>query len=567
MQKPASCQPCVLNTISNGFTNEEGLDTNGVAIIGEAAGFNEHIDALPFRPYAQAGSLLEQVFKQVASESGYPVSRSQFLISNIVRCNPPRDELAGKSYEGEAVRNCSQYLDRLFEGHPCRNRVILALGNIPLKYLCGVSGIHDEKQSIHDLRGYVLRSKYGLVVPGLHPSFIRRGNPHLIPLLVADMRKALGVARGEYTSYTFHSSYTPPLYQTSPSLDEAKSFYYRCRDNSKLAIAYDIETPMSAGMEEDEREELEGVDINLVQFSLKMGEGITLPYREGYVEVIRDVLALPNVKVGHNVYNFDNPRLRAKGLKVEGRVHDTMWMWKHWQPSLPRGLQSVMSLLDFPFAWKHLYSSQLEWYAAADVDAVQWILHKLPRMMKERGVWEGYINHVTRIHPILDRASSVGIPVDESKRLGLEIDFKERREGIHKELQRVIPLEVRNVRPRRVDKETKESDYGYINPPKKIIEEETIRYESGAERIRASGRRPCTFEEYLWRRHNLTSAEFESVDKETGERVRFNRWCVIEEFKASSTQLIRYLRWKQEELKGGEGEVSRREVEGWGEES
>jgi uracil-DNA glycosylase family 4 len=548
MQKPLTCQPCPLYSFSNGFIESEGQDLNGVAIVGEAAGYNEYIDAKPFRPYAQAGSKLEEVFRLVAGETGQPCSRSQFLLYNMVNCNPPRDELAGRSYEGEAVRCCSQYLDRLFETHLNKNRVILALGNIPLKYLCGVSGIAEEKQSIQHLRGYVFRSKYGLVVPGLHPAFIRRGNPHLTPLLVADMKKALGVARGEYTSYSLHKGYVPPLYQTSPGLDEARSFYYRCKDNPKLAIAYDIETPMSASIDEDEREEEEGGDISLVQFSLKMGEGITLPFRQGYTEVIRDVLALPNVKVGHNVYNFDNPRLKAKGLRIEGKVHDTMWMWKHWQPSLPRGLQAVVSLLGFPFAWKHLYGSQLEWYAAADVDAVQWILHKLPKMMKARGVWEGYINHVTRIHPILDRASSVGIPVDESKRLALEKDFKERREEIHRELQRVIPLEVRNVRPKRKD-ENGETDYGYIREPK-VIAEEYARYSSCTERLREEGRRVVTFGEYLWRKHNLTFAEFENRDKTTGVTSKIERWCVIEEFKASSAQLIRYLKWKQGELKG-----------------
>ena len=549
MQKPTSCGGCPLEKLSNGFGEWEGGDTNGVAIIGEALGYNEYIDAKPFRPYAQAGSKLEEVFRLVASESGQPCSRNQFLIYNMVNCNPFGDELAGKKYEGEAVRHCSQYLDKLLLGtHYNPNRVIFALGNIPLKYLCGVSGIHEEKQSIQDLRGYVFKSKYGLVVPSFHPSFIRRGNPHLTPLLVADLRKALGIARGEYKSYSLHRDYTLPQYQTSPSLDEAWSYYYRCRDSRKLAIAYDIETPMSASVDEDEREELEEAEISLVQFSLGVNEGVTFPFRNGYVEVIKKILELENPKAGHNVFNFDNPRLRAKGLKIQGRVHDTMWMYKHWQPSLPRGLQSVVSLLNFPFPWKHLYSSQLEWYAAADVDAVQWILSKIPKLMKERGVWEGYYNHISRIHPIMDRARDVGIPVSEEKRLALEIDFKARRKELNKEIQGVIPLEVRNIKPKRKDKVSGEEDYGYIREPK-VVNEEMLRYQSCVEQLRESGRRVCGFAEYLWRKHHLTYAEFESRDKVSGDTSRFFRWCVIEEFKASSTQLIRYLKWKQKKIR------------------
>ena len=53
----------------------------------------------------------------------------------------------------------------------------------------------------------------------------------------------------------------------------------------------------------------------------------------------------------------------------------------------------------------------------------------------------------------------------------------------------------------------------------------------------------------------LLHAEFERLDEGTGERLKFNRWCVIEEFKASSTQLVRYLKWKQEGLRQQAEEV------------
>ena len=113
MLKPDSCIPCPLYNISDGFSEPEGQGTNGVVIIGEALGYNEFLDGLPFRPYAQAGSKLEEVFKLVAKETSRPCSRSQFKLYNIVNCHPPGDKLAGASYENEAIRCCSSNVDRV----------------------------------------------------------------------------------------------------------------------------------------------------------------------------------------------------------------------------------------------------------------------------------------------------------------------------------------------------------------------------------------------------------------------------------------------------------------------
>src|ERR1039458_3548318 len=546
MLKPPSCDGCPIALFSPGFMMPEGDGTSGVAILGEKGGYNEHLDGLPFRPYAQAGAKLEEVFKLVQRDTGQPCTRKMFRIYNSINCCPP--ELKDDT-EKAAMEYCRPNVDRVMEEfHTPMNKTVLAVGNVPMMELTGFSGNFKEKQSISYLRGFVFESKYGLVVPSYHPAFIKRGNNHLTPMLVEDMKRALLVAKGLYTNYPSHIGYKAPLYQTSPSIDEAWSFYYRVKDSPKLVLSYDFETPMSGSIDEDERDELEEAEIILVQFSVGRGTGIALPWNDTYLPIIRALFGLPNVKANHNTWNFDNPRIKAKGVIIAGKVHDTMWMFKHWHPRLPRGLQSVASMAGFPFPWKHLYGSNLQWYGCADVDAVQWILHLFPKLMQARGVWRGYIEHVYEVHPILERAKEVGIPVSEEKRLALEIDFKERRKEIHKELQKVIPDELRNIRPKRKDKETGEIDYGYIREPKAVgtARDDYARLSEGLIR---GGRAIVTFEEYLYRKYGLAYAEFESVDGTTRERTNFNRWCVIEEFKASSQQLIRYLKWKQEGLR------------------
>ena len=548
MIKPDSCNGCSLVNISNGFAVEEGEGTSGVVILGEGLGWNEYVDGKPFRPYGQGGSKLEECFKLVSRDIGQPVNRNQFLLYNTVNCHPPGDKLDKTSFEKDAVANCSKNVDRVVGGFKTpHQKTILALGNVPLKALTGVSGVSEEKQSVRELRGFVFQSKYGLVIPSYHPKMIRMGNGHLTPMLVEDIKRAMGVAKGVYTSYSLHKDYKKPNYQISPSVDEAKSFYYKVKDSPKLCLSYDIETNQTASIDEDEREDLSETDIKLVQFSISRTTGIALPWTEGYMETIKHLFQLSNVKANHNTWNFDNPRIRAKGIEINGKIHDTMWMFKHYHPKLPRGLQSVASLFGFPFPWKHLYSANLEWYGCADVDAVQWIIHILPKLMKERGVWEGYRRHVMDVYTVLDRASTIGIPVNDEKRLALEVDFKERRKILDGEIQKQIPDELRNIKPKRKDKDTGEIDYGYIREPK-IVGEEYSNYQRLSERAKLSGRNVVTFEEYLYRKHNLTVAEFERMDKGTRQKYRFNRWCIVEDFKASKDQLVRYLKWKKGEI-------------------
>src|ERR1700756_198394 len=110
MIKPFQCRPCSLYSISNGFSQTEGKCTNGVGILGEGLGHNEFIDGLPFRPHGAAGSLLELAFKLVRTD------RSQYLIDNIVRCQPYNEQLLGTKFEYAAINHCNDmYGGRFFK--------------------------------------------------------------------------------------------------------------------------------------------------------------------------------------------------------------------------------------------------------------------------------------------------------------------------------------------------------------------------------------------------------------------------------------------------------------------
>jgi uracil-DNA glycosylase len=521
-------------------------------ILGEGGGYNEYIDSKPFRPYAAAGSKLEEVFREASSQLSRPITRSQFLIYNVVNCHPPGDKLAGQSYEQDAIAHCSRYVDAVVGGfYTDKIKTTLALGNIPLKFLTGFSGVAKEKQSITHLRGFVYQGKYGYVVPGLHPSGIKRGQPHLTPLLVEDLKKALAVANGTYTDFPKHPSFREPNYNIAPSLEDAWGYYYRARDNVNLIIGYDIETKES-DTEEDERDDLTSNEITQTQFSLGMHEGIALPGSPEYMEVARAMMALPNVKVGHYVWHYDNPIMKANQFVINGKIIDTLWMFKHWHPSLPRGLQSVASLFDFPFPWKHLFGVNLPFYGCADVAVLHYILNRLPKLMTDRGVFRGYARHVVKLNPIFVKASERGIPVSETRWEQVKSEFEVEREKINTELQKVIPDELRNIRPKRKDKDTGELDYGYIRDPK-LVREAAETYTNIAPILVSQNKKVVPFDVYVNRKHHATlTADDDNSDlvyadfKNGSETVK--RWCIVENFKASSTQLQRYLKYRQGQI-------------------
>lgn len=558
MLKPATCSPCSLYNISNGFSHPEGKGTARVIVMGEALGWDEYIDGLPFRPRAQAGSKLEECIRSVGDYPGLgPITRNSFVLWNIIGCNPPDNKLHGSGYADSAIKCCSQYrtavirnfqkrirqqeqsknggdnantgqysnghrydnsgsidnhIDNLRgqdgrqrigqNGHtsntvytsndstnPRRSKiVILALGNTAFQTLT------SEQHSVLDVAGYPFQhydASNGakspqdevIVIGSYHPSYIKRGNAHLTPLLTEDIKIAIANAQGDRIS---KAEYLSKCRWNFVGHDEAEAFYYHCRDNQRKIIVHDIETATSGYVPEDERSSAEysstvgsldpNDDITQIQFATDKYNAVVFPNFDGkYRAVAKKIMELPNVKANHNTWNFDNPRLREKyGFKIdESRMHDTMWMFKKWYPKLPAGLQRIASLAGFPFAWKHLFGADAELYGGADVCAVHWILEWLPALMKQRGCWEGYYRYVYQLHPMLDKAASTerikikstpeeiasgkpveveisngGLPVNNSRRIELHRELVERQRLLDIEVQKLVPNEIRNITPK-----------------------------------------------------------------------------------------------------------------------
>lgn len=528
--KPETCSGCrgeqwlhpthlgSARLVRGGFSADEGHGTSGVLVVGEALGANEDADGLPFRSAAQAGSLLERAFKRCG------FSRDQFRITNIVRCRPPHDHLAESSYEFDVIQHCRpNLLQSLASMKP---RVILALGGTAARELTGMSG---KKQTISYIRGYVLPC----ILPGFegtpvvstfHPSFLRQGKGQYFGTLCHDLQRAVAIARRSEDAQPF-----PTRYETHPTPEEARSFAQLVEDHPSQWLTYDIETPNSAEMSEDERDEEKSYEIQQIQFSLCAGTGIAFPFEGEYIEIARRIMRAENPKAGFYNHLFDDQRLRSNGFVLGGAPpHDLYEMWHHMQPDLPANLQFVASFYGMDQPWKHLYGSDLATYGCADVDAPQRILAQLPEQLKKRGLWDGYERLVYRVRPILDRMSERGIPINDTRRRAFGLELDTAAGEVNAEMQLLVPDELKNVKPKE----------GYKRTPKDTSGMQLRRFDVDSAEAPIDALRFEMTPVITW------NGKGEPPPFSPMSRTFTERWCRVEPFKPSSQQMIRYMKHK-----------------------
>jgi hypothetical protein len=329
-------------------------------------------------------------------------------------------------------------------------------------------------------------------------------------------------------------------------------------------------------------------DVTQAQISWRIGQALVSDWFPELRPVLQQILELPNPKLDWNGRKFDRPILREMGIRCDlGEWHDLMDFWHHSQPDLARGLQFATSFhCPEVGPWKHLSVSDPHWYGALDVDMPQRIFEGLRLSCAQTrhpisgiSLCTGYQDQVVRLAPVLDRMSARGIPVDEGKRLALDVEFTATLERIEQECQPLVPDELRNVTPRT----------GYVKTPRELMTECWTCQGSGKvlrEIVRKNGRPaqkkvPCEVCKGAMRfvsfdlRAGWCQREFTDETKcgcawskpqkgpmpnpltidfdcytcnNTGKvRATFLRWARVEEFKPGSwQQKLRYIEWMRE---------------------
>lgn len=434
------CGGCRFGSLP-GYVPAHGSGDNGVLMIAEAAGADEALDGVPL--VGKAGQYLFQQLQRVGIE------RDGFRLHNVLSCRPPDNKLAGESYEEEVIERCSPLLDETITDmrQRCQTNgktfVILTLGKIAFKRILGLK----EKDPIlqKDYLNYPFWSeRYGAwVIAAHHPSYLMRGNHHLVKTLQFAATRALEIATNGLTLDT-------PHYEEDPDpmiFHQWTEDYFRLlSEDSELLLSYDIETPMKQGEDEEEvaKEDDDDYTILRCSFTHTPGYAVSVPWTASYWPTLERIFTHCGQTLGWNSNLYDDPRITHHVPAYLGPSIDGMLAWHVLHSDQPKGLGFVTPYyVQNTQAWKYLSDVKPAFYNAKDSDMALRNYLGIREDLKREKLWHVFDRHVIKLNKVFNYMSSVGVMRDESARNFAESKVSTMLTTVKTEMEEVIPSELR----------------------------------------------------------------------------------------------------------------------------
>jgi uracil-DNA glycosylase len=168
----AGCTRCALAKGRTQVVFGAGSPTADLMFVGEAPGFHEDKQGIPF--VGQAGKLLEKLL------TGIGLARSDVYIANVLKCRPP----GNRDPQPEEIEACETHLFRQIE--LIKPVVIATLGNFATKLLSGrptgITRVHGQEQDA------TLGGRKVLLYPLYHPAAALY-TPTMLKVLEADFAR------------------------------------------------------------------------------------------------------------------------------------------------------------------------------------------------------------------------------------------------------------------------------------------------------------------------------------------------------------------------------------------
>ena len=452
-----------------------GTGSSGVCIVAEAPGRWEAEYGIVLHPKAEAGSVFDRALRRAN------IQRDTLTLSNVAWMRPPGNELAGTPYLWEAKQYWMPFNEALIQER--RPRVIVLLGNISLGAFTQFG--MDDKTTILHMQGYTLwdpkRECY--LLPCLHPSFILHGQQAHNQTLIWILQRAFQLLKsGNHP--------LPTQYEPYPTEDCFLKFEREFNPESDI-LAYDIETPESAKLDEAELEDTqEDVSYDIKRVSMcydgQAGRAISCPWIEPFIGIAKRMLARCKRREVWNNY-FDDPRLRAAGATLGGRLYDRMQSWRFLQPTLPASLEYASPLLGWTNPpWKYVSESQPEFYSCVDAHALRRNGMAIEAALKARGMLEMHDRHVIEVYEVAQMMSRNGLPYKASCPIcdaggkceetpeefqcaaGFKRKLEKLKEEREAELQTRVPESLKPLKQKTGYKKTPKSTEGLVQRPFKV---------------------------------------------------------------------------------------------------
>jgi len=168
----AGCTRCALSKGRTQVVFGSGSPTAELMFVGEAPGFHEDKQGVPF--VGAAGQLLGKLL------AGIGLSRDEVFVANVLKCRPP----GNRDPQPEEIESCEPHLFRQIE--LIQPKVIATLGNFATKLLSGkplgITRVHGVEQEV------VLGGNRVVLYPIFHPAAALY-TPRMLEVLEADFRR------------------------------------------------------------------------------------------------------------------------------------------------------------------------------------------------------------------------------------------------------------------------------------------------------------------------------------------------------------------------------------------
>ena len=152
------CRKCNLYKTRKKPVFGYGSINAGILFIGEAPGYNEDIQGLPF--VGRAGILLNELLESIN------LKREDVFIANIIKCRPPNNRNPLKS----EISQCKDYLHKQIE--IIKPKIIVPLGNFASSFVFKKYDLKIDK--ISKIHGKVFNTNKSFknikIIPLFHPA-------------------------------------------------------------------------------------------------------------------------------------------------------------------------------------------------------------------------------------------------------------------------------------------------------------------------------------------------------------------------------------------------------------
>lgn len=142
-QQIAVCEKCILHKSRAKAVPGAGPADADIMFIGEAPGFHENQQGLPF--VGAAGKFLDELLEKIG------LQREKVFITNVIKCRPP----GNRDPQTDEIEACRPYLDRQIE--LIKPKMVITLGRFSMaRYFpnAKISQIHGQPRKMEGVIYY-----------------------------------------------------------------------------------------------------------------------------------------------------------------------------------------------------------------------------------------------------------------------------------------------------------------------------------------------------------------------------------------------------------------------------